>query len=576
MIEPRYATLQSLFGDRVFRIPEYQRYYSWEKRQRDDLFGDIEQLAKGVADSHHFMATIVCYRTKEVVSVGQNEYRVHDIVDGQQRITTLIILLKCIERSLPPDSDDQKELAKVLVKRDGNILLLQSNNANQAIFDHFLRTGSDPSRADIVTRADRTFAAGIRECKGFVKQWQEQHGDVLSLLRLIKNRLGFVVYDTEDSRLVYSLFEVLNSRGLAVDWLDKCKSVLMGKAFGLAGSPDAAAAAIQTLQSIWGDIYRRMADASVDGEEILRVAAALYYSPPRGKPPRADEAMDVLAERCTAFEEPMNIGHNLRDVASKLVELDKDVFLGPATKILQARILAVSIQSAPTLSEREKEAALSQWERIAIRTYGLCAKDARTQVGDYLRLSRDIVSGAAEAATSDKIMDRLRELGSQYGIEEAIKEGLDGKPIYPDNPDLARYILWRYEEWLAREAGVGATVDEQVRQAIWNLRAGDSLEHIFPQQPEANGPWDGKMKRTASDPDASLNNVHRIGNLLLLPLPLNQEAQRAGFAVKREIYARHHLRMVDEVLKASDWNLSEIDRREQKIIAFARREWADL
>lgn len=197
-------------------------------------------------------------------------------------------------------------------------------------------------------------------------------------------------------------------------------------------------------------------------------------------------------------------------------------------------------------------------------------------MGDYLRLSRDIVSGAAEAATSDKIMDRLRELGSQYGIEEAIKEGLDGKPIYPDNPDLARYILWRYEEWLAREAGVGATVDEQVRQAIWNLRAGDSLEHIFPQQPEANGPWDGKMKRTASDPDASLNNVHRIGNLLLLPLPLNQEAQRAGFAVKREIYARHHLRMVDEVLKASDWNLSEIDRREQKIIAFARREWADL
>ncbi len=576
MIEPRYVTLQSLFGDRVFRIPEYQRYYSWERRQLDDLFGDIEQLAKRGADSHHFMATIVCYRTKEVVSVGQDEYRIHDIVDGQQRITTLIVLLKCIEGALPSGSDDQKDLAKVLVKRDGNVLLLQSNNANEPIFNRFLRTGSDPSRADIGTKADKTLGAGIRECRAFVKRWQQEHGDVLSLLKLIKNRLGFVVYDTEDSQVVYSVFEVLNSRGLAVDWLDKCKSVLMGKAFELAGSPDSATAAIQTLQSIWGDIYRRMADASVDGEEILRVTAALYYSPPRGKPPKADEAMDVLAERCTTFEEPMNIGHKLRDVASKLVKLDKDVFLGPATKILQSRILAVSIQSAPTLNESQKETALSQWERITIRTYGLCAKDARTQVGDYLRLSRDIVSGAPGAGKLDEIMSRLRELGAKYPIEEAIDEGLSGKNIYDDDPDLARYILWRYEEWLAREAGAGATVDEQGRQAIWNLRAGDSLEHIFPQQPEADGPWQGKMKRTPSEPDAPQTNVHRIGNLLLLPLPLNQEAQRAGFSDKGNIYARHHLRMIDEVLKSSDWNLSEIDRREQKIIEFARREWADL
>jgi Protein of unknown function DUF262 len=46
MIEPRYGVLQTLFADRVFRIPHYQRFYSWQKRQREDLFADIRKLAR--------------------------------------------------------------------------------------------------------------------------------------------------------------------------------------------------------------------------------------------------------------------------------------------------------------------------------------------------------------------------------------------------------------------------------------------------------------------------------------------------------------------------------------------------
>ncbi len=65
MIEPKYQTLNGLFSDRVFRIPKYQRFYSWLKKQREDLFGDIRELAKKGEDRHHFMATIVCFRTHE-------------------------------------------------------------------------------------------------------------------------------------------------------------------------------------------------------------------------------------------------------------------------------------------------------------------------------------------------------------------------------------------------------------------------------------------------------------------------------------------------------------------------------
>ena len=228
MIEPKYVTLNELFGNRVFRVPHYQRFYSWKSKQREDLFGDLLKLTPDNSDDHHFMATIVCHRTSEVKESGTTEYRLHDIVDGQQRLTTLIIILKCIQLSLPEEGREYKQLGELFVKLDGHLLLLQTNNANEHIFNTFLRDGNKPKKEDLRTHADRNLMDAIRECENFIAHWKQERGDELSLLRFIKNRLGFVVFDTEDSRIVCKVFEVLNSRGLAVDWLDKCKSVLNG------------------------------------------------------------------------------------------------------------------------------------------------------------------------------------------------------------------------------------------------------------------------------------------------------------------------------------------------------------
>ena len=172
-------------------------------------------------------------------------------------------------------------------------------------------------------------------------------------------------------------------------------------------------------------------------------------------------------------------------------------------------------------------------------------------------------------------MDALRKLGEAFPIAEAVKVGLIGKNCY-ESPLACRYILWRYEEYLAQLAGKGATVDEQVRQAIWNERADDSIEHIFPQNPEQGGAWDGKMRRGKGKPCLVSDHVGRIGNLLVLPQVLNEEAKRQGFQQKKPIYEKHNLRMVAEVTQKDDWNLSQIDDREVRIAEFAMIAWGDL
>ena len=576
MIEPTYKTLQTLFADRVFRIPHYQRFYSWQKKQRDDLFNDLKKLNARTDDNHHFMATIVCHKTNEVTPVGSKEYRLYDVVDGQQRLTTLIIILKCIELSLE-DPDEREELSRTIVKKDGNLILLQTNNANEHIFNAFLRDGTKPSKEQVKTHADKAMRDGISQCESFVNKWKEDNGDAMSLLRLVVNKLGFVIFDTEDKRNVYSIFEVLNSRGLAVDYLDKCKSMLMERAFKFAGSEEAASAAIDTLQNIWAEIYREIADINISGEQILRVAGTLYFGENRGKPRPADKSLESFREACDEADKPRVLASRILDVAKKLVSLQKNIFLGPVTEVLHARILAIAIMSTDVLSDAERAKAMCQWERVTFRIFQLFGKDAREMVGKYVRLAAAITNKKEGGDRYSEIMNSLRKLGKKFPVDEAVDEGLVDVDVY-EYPEFTRFVLWKYEEQLAKQAGQGSTVDENVRAEVWASRAEDSIEHIFPQAPEPGGAWDGKMVSNDGTAYEVEEEVGRIGNLILLPIKLNMEAKRQGFNAKKDIYERHNLRMVREILgeEIGDWTFEEIVARENKIVAWAKTEWADL
>ena len=572
MIDPRYDTLQVLFADRVFRIPPYQRFYSWLARQREDLFSDLIKLANRQDNQHHFMATIVCHKTTEINAIGTAQYRLYDVVDGQQRLTTLILLLKCIELALPDGSDDRKDLGRILVKRDGHLILLQTNNANAHIFNRFLREGLRPIKAEIKNYSDRNLASAIDGCTKFLQKWNQTR-DTLSLMRLILHRLGFVVYDTEENSVVYTLFEVLNSRGLAVDWLDKTKSVLMGKAYELGGSQLAQQAEIENLQKIWSKIYGELAKEDVPGDEILRIAATLYYGPGQGKPRPADESLELLRKECKLPNSPTQISERLLAVAEKLSSLYANEQLGAVTDILQARLLAVAILTAQGVTDEERKKLLEQWERVTFRIFGLYGKDSRTKVGDYVKLGYRVVTNHIESRTYNQIMAGLHELGSEYAVESAVKEGLVGKDFY-ESPDACRYLLWNYEEHLAAQLGQGATVDEQERSAIWKERASDSIEHIFPQTP---GPaWNGKMRGADGIERPIDHNVGRIGNLLLLPDMLNSQARAEGFVEKKRIYAKHNLRMIAEVVAEQEWTLGKIESREAVITKWATSRWADI
>ena len=205
------------------------------------------------------------------------------------------------------------------------------------------------------------------------------------------------------------------------------------------------------------------------------------------------------------------------------MKLHKSRFWAPLTRILQVRVLAVALMLADSLSEEEKQSALDQWERVSFRIYGLFRKDSRSKVGDYIRLAFRIIQKAEGISNHQAIMEQLRSLGSDYPADAAVEEFLK-EPRYDGYEEELRYILWRYEEYLA--AKQEAKVNEELRASIWSVRsASETIEHIFPQNQKLGGPWAKKLKKY----ERQENHVDRLGNLLLMPPGLNSEAGNKGF-----------------------------------------------
>ncbi len=111
MIQPKYLKLNELLNGRLFRIPPYQRAYSWGRKQRSDLFADIKRLHDDGNDAVHFMATMVGLN-RGTKTIATNELHEIEVVDGQQRLTTLIILYKCLAMTLDREDEDERSLMK--------------------------------------------------------------------------------------------------------------------------------------------------------------------------------------------------------------------------------------------------------------------------------------------------------------------------------------------------------------------------------------------------------------------------------------------------------------------------------
>ncbi|MEX0684305.1 MAG: DUF262 domain-containing HNH endonuclease family protein [Dehalococcoidia bacterium] len=555
-IQPKYLSLAQLFNGRLFRIPDYQRAYSWTSRQRSDLFGDISRTQQKGADYGHFMATVVCLR-RETQLLGTDQFDVLEVVDGQQRLTTLIILVNVVKVRLSKANKAEAKLAaelgELLVKPEADeLLLLQTNHDSSHHFANYLRTGKAPASASAQTIADRELLQAIEECGAFVEAWQSAGETLSNLVALLKNRLFFLLHEVNDEKIVYTVFEVLNSRGLEVAWLDRLKSILMGSAFDLENVNQSGI--IDQLHSTWRGIYSVIGLRQGLSTEALRFAGTLRLAQIPSRPLSEEGSVATLRVATTA-KDINAVSAWLLSVTTASDAVIANRRTDSVTRIAQARLLAVAIKLRDDLRPAEKRALLQRWEKVSFRIYGMLGNDARTGVGDYVRLAWRIVNRDLPFADID---GSIAKIGEDYPIQDAVEDGLREEDCYSDWQNELRYFMSRYEEFLAKKNNQKFSNEQW--EKIWMASASRSIEHIWPQS------------------KAPEKHKHRIGNLVLLPPGLNSKLQDKPAKEKAKEYRKTGLLIAGEVadaIEANGWNAKTIAQREEALLEWAKSEWAD-
>jgi hypothetical protein len=131
------------------------------------MFEDIDRL-RNRPEQRHFMATVVGLN-RGLKTIITDEYSVIEVVDGQQRLTTLIVLLKAIQLSLADHQKLAAEIQGILIKQDElSLILLQMNHDPNGFFAEYLRRGTTAEPAVAKTIADRALLTGIKDCTKFV------------------------------------------------------------------------------------------------------------------------------------------------------------------------------------------------------------------------------------------------------------------------------------------------------------------------------------------------------------------------------------------------------------------------
>lgn len=551
IIDPRFLTLAQLLERRLFRIPEYQRAYSWTRRQREDLFDDIRSALAHHSALGHFMATVVVLERGRSM-IFADEYQVVDVVDGQQRLTTLVVLFRALSRAL---SDDQpghervrRQIDELLVKGDElSLLLLQTNHDTSRFFVDYLRHGTVPNKAAAHTSAERALAECIIDCEKFVATFTTD--ELVPLLVTLKNRLTFIVHEIANEATVYTVFEVLNSRGLPVSWVDRLKSMLMAIAFASPGGN--ASEHLAELHGIWRQIYRSLGMLASGGGEAMRFAAVLQTGKCRRGRLLAEEdaARELRAECRGKVQRAVETSLWLQRVVDALMKLKANARLGAVTRMAQARFVAVAVELCGW-SEREKEAVLQQWESTTFRVFGVARRDARTLSGRFIALGLAIFRGMSPP----EAIHTLHALGQHHCPDAAIPRHLRGQNCYEGWTSELRYLMCRYEEHLAGQAG--ETLNEEIWERIWHSRDDHTIEHIFPRS------------RASDDSPIDGGAVHRLGNLVVLPPGINSSLSDKPFEEKRRVYQESGLYCVRELARYDQWTRAELEEREERIIAW--------
>lgn len=564
-LEAHDKLIREIFeGSYQFEVPDYQRPYAWTTEQAEELFDDLisamkESRASGVS-SQYFLGSIVIIKEDK-----KPESRV---VDGQQRLTTLTILLAAL-RHIWQEVGYDKGIKSVtpFLYEEGDEMLGKATGyrltAREEDVDFFRSNIQEPGGiALLIASTDKLEDSRLRYRENATlllgKAKALPPADLIALWQFLANDCSLVVISTPDLEAAYRIFSVLNNRGLDLAPIDIVKAEVLGLIRTTAGE-----AKSRDYAKTWSQIEKNL--GREDFGNLLAHLRTVY-----AKQKAKATLLKELQEHVTEYREKRPI-----DLIDKVIKPYAEVWDFVRDADFEATENAETINEhlswlnrvdfkdwvPPALVYfkrfRQKPKLLAAFfESLERLTYFLLVTKVgiNERIETYAALTKEIESEDFKGDLASLTTLALTDVQKRKFVAT-----LDGD-IYDDLPKARMALVLRLES-LVRAPGV------QFQNAV-------SLEHVLPQTPPDGSDW----LQWFPDKDERDGWTHRLANLVPLDRSKNSSASNYDFAKKKDTYFRGKGKaspfvLTQEVRSESEWTPTLLAERQQRLVGVLKEHW---
>ncbi len=567
-----------------YQIPKYQREYVWNKTNWEAIFDDIEE-----SDGGHYMGSIICINTQK----DTHKPAELELVDGQQRMTTISLFYLAIYNFLTqnlPDENDMNARLELLSLRN-RIILRETNNlrltpsyTNSNLEDYKwifaqeipeVKTTKKPKNLGNrqISKAFQYFLRRLNE----VDEDNEPKYSFDSVKKLLTklNSATLVKIDVATHADAFTLFETLNNRGVPLSAIDLIKNKLLGHLEKHDKNTN-----IDDNFDRWNQVIKNLSEEYNVQERFLR---QFYNAFKWDKAIEVEKKPKALRSNLIAiFEELINrdaheIFNRLEEASeiySKNIQYEIDEHSEDLVHALRNLENVNGADGYMLLMFIEKRFQISEKDKINLVNY-LCKYFIRRNVTDTPP-TRDLTNYFMDMIESMNNLDEynfetIKSIICEKGKpanDELFKLKLNGD-LYEENVGATRYILSSIE-----------LAESQTKERYTNFYSRSknifvwTVEHIFPQGDNIPSEWVQMIGNRSLDTanQVKKTHVHKLGNLTLTAynsnlsnLSLSKKQERKSTDGKY-IGFKNGLTINEDVKSVEVWTKEAIEARTEKLV----------
>lgn len=549
--------LMKIFSpDFDYHIPSYQRPYAWTDEQTGMLFDDLWDFYQAELDDDYFLGSIVLIKE-------ENEPYA-DVIDGQQRLTTLTILIAAIAERL---TGTTRENCNKYLRDPGNELeglsalpRLHLRDKDQPFFEKYvqdvkLQELEQLDSEALPDEAQRNIRANCLVLRKKLKEACKSEEDVKQFCKFLVKNCYLVVVCTSNEQSAFRVFSVMNSRGLDLLPIDIIKSQVIGK-IPLAErdvyTDKWEDLEMQTSRAGFNDVFThtRMIFAKIKPKRNLLEEFSEFVMAKTTSKDLIDQILEPYADAYTILKNKKYIAvqhaGEVNEYLFWLNKIDNSDWMPAAMKFM---------------AEHRNEPDYVLWfvgrlERLASYLH-VTAQDINHRIDRYKKVLEEM-----ESRPDHNINDKLTSVELSDQEKQAFVTALEGE-IYKMTARRRNYVILRLDSFVSC-GGSRSNYDSSVF----------SIEHVLPQNVMSGSQWE----KTWPDVGEREYWLNRIANLVPLTRRHNSAAQNFDFDKKKTTYfagrnGTTSYPLTTQVINQKEWTPSIVEKRQKELIDVFKNKW---